>query len=294
MEQHQIPRQITTFEFKLIGFMTLKQFLYLIIFFPAAYIVFSLFPIPLLNVLLAIVVAGSGIAIAFLPIQDRPIDVWLKNLYKRLTSPTQYTYHKNNQPLYFLQGLYFLTDPHKIMAQVETKEKLHAYLAQTTKAHPASKQKQQIHGLLQKPADQLHQIPSLQPVVPAPVSPPTLPTQPEITNATPLPPEVQPVQTVLAAPPTTPTKPFFVGVVKNNRNIPLPGILIYIKDGQNKSLRLLKSNPHGLFATFNPLPAGEYTIEIKDPKGGYFFDTMKTRIENENPRPLELVSKEML
>ena len=75
MEQHPIPRQITTFEFKLIGFMTLKQFLYLVVFVPAAYVVFKLFPIPFLNFLLALAVAGIGAALAFVPIQDKPLAV---------------------------------------------------------------------------------------------------------------------------------------------------------------------------------------------------------------------------
>src|SRR5437763_879990 len=95
MEQHPVPRQITTFEFKLIGFMTLTQFIYLIVFVPAAYIVYQLFPVPILNILLAFVVAMMGVALAFAPIQGRPLDVWVRNIAKRLTSPTQYFYHKD-------------------------------------------------------------------------------------------------------------------------------------------------------------------------------------------------------
>ena len=67
MEQHPIPRQITSFEFKLIGFMTLKQFLYLVIFGPMGYVV-SFIPIPIVNVILGIAVASIGVALAFLPI----------------------------------------------------------------------------------------------------------------------------------------------------------------------------------------------------------------------------------
>jgi hypothetical protein len=87
---------ITSFEFKLIGFMTLKQFLYLVIFAPIGYIVYWLFPIPLLNILMGIAVGGIGLALAFVPINDRPLDVWIKNMWKRLNSPTQYFYRKNN------------------------------------------------------------------------------------------------------------------------------------------------------------------------------------------------------
>jgi len=46
MEQHAVPRQITTFEFKLIGFMTLRQFIYLLVFIPLGVVVYFLFPIP--------------------------------------------------------------------------------------------------------------------------------------------------------------------------------------------------------------------------------------------------------
>src|SRR5450830_869986 len=49
MEQHAIPRQITTFEFKLIGFLTIKQFIYLLIFIPIGLLIFYTFPIPILN-----------------------------------------------------------------------------------------------------------------------------------------------------------------------------------------------------------------------------------------------------
>ncbi|NTU74040.1 PrgI family protein, partial [Candidatus Roizmanbacteria bacterium] len=150
MEQHAIPRQITTFEFKLIGFMTLKQFLYLVVFLPAAFIIFRLFPLPLLNIILAAGCAGMGAALAFLPIQDRPLDVWLQNLWKRLMSPTQYTYHKEEQSLNFLKNLYFASDPHRVVAHIETQEKLAAYIASIQPPPPpANTKKQHIQTLLQ-------------------------------------------------------------------------------------------------------------------------------------------------
>src|SRR3989304_5650035 len=95
MDHHPIPRQITSFEFKLVGFLTIKQFIYLIIFVALGFVVYSLFPIPILNIFFALITAGAGAAFAFLPINDRPLDVWIKNLLKRLTSPTQYQFKKN-------------------------------------------------------------------------------------------------------------------------------------------------------------------------------------------------------
>src|SRR4051812_43215524 len=98
MEQHPVPRQITSFEFKLVGFMTLKQFLYLVVFAPIGLIVWKLIPIPVLNILGGVLVVVTGIAFAFLPVNERPLDVWIRNFLSRLTGPTQYFYHKHNTP----------------------------------------------------------------------------------------------------------------------------------------------------------------------------------------------------
>lgn len=266
-----MPRQITTFEFKLVGFLTLKQFIYLVVFIPLGFVIFKLIPIPLINILLAIIVGGVGAALAFVPINERPLDVWIKNLIKRLTSPTQYIYHKKNSPIYFLKNLFFVSDPHRVMTHIESQEKLAAYLAKTkSNTSPQSVKKQAISTLLQKPKEAL-----LEQKKPPVVKPTVAPVEKK-------------------QQPTNQRKPFFSGVVKNHKLIPLPGILIYVKDEKGKMLRLLKTNPHGIFATFNPLQSSEYTFEFKDPKNTYFFDTMKLKIEASNVKPLEFFSKELI
>ena len=73
MDQHPIPIQITTFEFKLIGFLTIKQFIYLVIFVALGLLVYGLTPVPVLNVIFGIIVACIGAAFAFIPINDRPM-----------------------------------------------------------------------------------------------------------------------------------------------------------------------------------------------------------------------------
>ncbi|HRN69867.1 MAG TPA: PrgI family protein [Candidatus Woesebacteria bacterium] len=270
MEQHPIPRQITTFEFKLIGFMTLKQFLYLVIFCPIGYIVATLLPIPIVNILMGILIGGIGAAFAFLPIMDRPLDVWLKNMYKRLNAPSQYFYLKKNDPVYFLKDLFFLHDPHITMTHVESKEKLHEYLSKQQK--PATGQdskmrdKQKIHidDLLQQ---------NLQ--LPQTVA------QGQSSQTTTLSHDVV-------------KQPFVSGVVKNRKQIPIPGILVTIKDAQGQQLRILKTNPYGIFATYSPLPEGDYLFEVGDPNGNYFFDTMNVRINPKDQKPIVFYSKEIL
>jgi hypothetical protein len=290
MEQHAIPRQITSYEFKLIGFMTLKQFLYIVIFFPLGYIVSILFPLPLLNIILGIAVAGLGLALAFLPINDRPLDIWIRNIWKRLNSPTQYTYHKHNQPITLLQNLYFVSDPHHVMAHIESQQMLASYLEKTKQTTQPNPQKKQVQ--------QAFQAPGLSAVVaPPPQTPPQVqvPTAVQVAQAfsAPVAPQAPPAPAAVSATPAE-HKPFFIGTIKNGKRIPLAGILLYVKNNQNQPVRLLKTNEHGIFATFNPLPAGEYTFEIKDPKSSYLFDTMKIGIQDSNPNSIEVYSKELI
>ncbi|MBP7967119.1 PrgI family protein [Candidatus Woesebacteria bacterium] len=290
MDQHPIPRQITSFEFKLIGFMTLKQFLYLVISLPAGFVVFKIIPIPLINALLGLVVALVGVAFAFIPYQDRPLEEWVRNLIRRMNSPTQYYYHKNNDPVYFLKNLYFLNDPHIILAHVDSKEKLQAYLAQKkTEQPPANdKKKQQIDTLLKQPGKLL-----------APLSNPVTNVAPNATPSIspPLSQSVQPASSIsesLKQMQGLSHQPFFTGVVKNRKQIPLPGILVSLKDKTGKQLRLLKTNPHGIFATYSPLPEGDYMFEVSDPNDAYFFDTMNIHLGAKQQPSLAFYSKEIL
>lgn len=94
MDNHPIPQDVTGFQFKLIGNMTVKQFAYLatggvfavILYYAPVFILLKIVFIPLF--------AGSGAALAFLPIDGRPLDVMVTQLIKALVSPNQYVYKK--------------------------------------------------------------------------------------------------------------------------------------------------------------------------------------------------------
>lgn len=91
MEAHPIPQNVTSFEFHLIGDMTVKQFAYLasgslIGFF--IYLTFSSI-VPLVAWPLIIFFVLIGMAFAFLPISERPLDHWLLAYVKAITTPTQ-------------------------------------------------------------------------------------------------------------------------------------------------------------------------------------------------------------
>lgn len=94
MEQHPVPQNVTTFQFRLIGDMTIKQFGYLAGGAILAYISYKL-PLPLfLNWPLAILFAVAGFGFAFIPIEERPMDVWVLSFFKSIYSPTQYVWNK--------------------------------------------------------------------------------------------------------------------------------------------------------------------------------------------------------
>lgn len=99
MEQHPIPRNISSFEFHLIGDMTIRQFAYLAGGVLLAYLIFKIAPFPaLIKYPLMGLSAFTGFALAFLPIQERPLDRWLIAFLKSINSPTQYLWHKDNTP----------------------------------------------------------------------------------------------------------------------------------------------------------------------------------------------------
>ena len=92
MEQHPIPQAITTYKFKLVGDMTLKQFLELAAGVVSAWVLFNSPANFLLKWTLGPFLAFFGFSLAFLPIEDRSLDQWIINFVKAVYSPTQFIY----------------------------------------------------------------------------------------------------------------------------------------------------------------------------------------------------------
>lgn len=98
MEQHPVPQNVTTFQFRLIGDMTLKQFGYLCAGGVLAIISYKL-PLPFFFTWpLATAFALLGVGFAFVPIEERPMDVWVFSFFKSIYSPTQYIWQKGHAP----------------------------------------------------------------------------------------------------------------------------------------------------------------------------------------------------
>lgn len=94
MENHPIPQDVTGFQFKLVGNMTVKQFAYIA---TGAVLAVVTYYLPILLVIkfpFILLFAGVGAALAFLPIEGRPMDMMVSNFVHDLFVPTQYLYHK--------------------------------------------------------------------------------------------------------------------------------------------------------------------------------------------------------
>ncbi len=100
MDNHPIPQDITGFEFKLIGDMTVKQFAYVATGVVSGLILYVSPLFALIKIPLALILVGIGAAFAFLPIEGRPMDLMIRNFFKAVFSPTQYVYRKEGGELF--------------------------------------------------------------------------------------------------------------------------------------------------------------------------------------------------
>jgi len=94
MEQHPVPQHISSYEFRLVGDMTLKQFGYLAAGTIVALICYGM-PLPgYFKWPLILFFGFLGFALAFLPIQERPLSTWLLAFFRAIFAPTQYLWKK--------------------------------------------------------------------------------------------------------------------------------------------------------------------------------------------------------
>lgn len=290
MQEHPIPRQITTFEFKLIGEMTVKQFGYLAFGIACAAILYFLAPkVLFLNLILAIILAALGFGFAFVPINDRPMDIWLKNMFKRLFSPTQYFYRKNNHPPKILLGLQL--PPREVLLQhVKAQQSLNEYLQKKPKTD-ARDNVAQIDANVSRKMQELSSLMAGSATIAdsAVRSSVTTPKPMAYTPVAPLP-SVEPAEapslsaeiTETVVPANNPdSADTLSGTVMSTSGIPLANQMVYIKKGQ-ETVRLFKTNQNGQFQNNLPLAPGDYLLEITDPQKKHDFARMKVNQQSSN------------
>lgn len=102
-EQHPVPQQISSYQFRLVGDMTLKQFFQLAAGCVIALLVYGS-PLPgIFKWPIIIISVIGGAAFAFLPLQDRPLAVWVVAFFRSIYGPTLYKWEKLPKYEYFTE-----------------------------------------------------------------------------------------------------------------------------------------------------------------------------------------------
>lgn len=310
MDNHPIPQDVTGFQFKLIGNMTVKQFAYLATGIVMAWILLQLPINILIKFPFSAFSAIFGIGLAYFPVSGRPMDLMIGNYIKALFRPTQFVYEKTGGQIYF---------PNKMpVASVKSikqygnalspfpKDKLKIYL-ESYNAKPQSKVDEKENNFLMSvsnltastPVNQPNVAPNLSitPIQKQPIAPAITPAPPNvITQAPPADP------TLLTSPalkrpnkaiglPSIPDSPNLItGIIKDARGNALANILVEVKDKQGNPVRAFKTNEVGRFASATPLVNGTYTAEFEDQKGQNKFEKMTINVAGQVILPIEVIS----
>ena len=130
MKQHPVPQNISSFEFKLVGDLTMKQFGFLALGFILAGIIYAS-PLPgVFKWPLILLFGFGGVSLAFMPVEERSLDRWFVSFIRAVYSPTQYVWKKEN----YIPWLYQTTVQPQMVPQTEvattqeSKGKLEEYL----------------------------------------------------------------------------------------------------------------------------------------------------------------------
>lgn len=97
MKEHAIPQDITGYKFHIVGNMTLKQFAETALGFVIAFFIYKTNLIAPVKWTLILFSAGFGAALAFLPIEERPLDHWFITFFTILYKPTKFYWKKHSK-----------------------------------------------------------------------------------------------------------------------------------------------------------------------------------------------------
>ena len=131
MQQHPVPQNITGFEFKLVGFLTIRQFGYVAAAGVISFLIFIIFP-GLLRWILITPFAIAGLALAFGNISGLNFDQWLVAFFNAVMKPSQRVWRKEAKTFSFLDPrfAYYLKRPPAVLGEAKDRKKLEAFLSQ--------------------------------------------------------------------------------------------------------------------------------------------------------------------
>ena len=318
MEQHPIPQNISSYQFRLVGDMTLKQFFQLAGGIVVGLIFYSSPLLPIIKWPFAIVSVILGVALAFLPLEERPLEKWIISFFKAIYSPTLYYWKKGD-----LSEKIFQDEPLTQTAPI-AEEEIEKFSGVKKIETPLSKleaaEKGFLGGLMSIFSNLIPNASTSEGSIRPPsevsvgltpeVGTTTQPFQVPLTQPVKIAQEVKPrvvveeapqavtsqvapilageemvstkqaIFSVDAAPPNPPVAPNIVvgQVIDMDRKI-IEGAILEIKDSNGRPVRALKSNKAGHFIIVTPLQNGKY--EISTEKDGFTFEPVSFETKGE-------------
>lgn len=304
MEQHPIPQQISSYEFKLIGEMTLKQFLKAAGGILLAVAVNSTGLIFFIKWPLMIILAAGGLALAFVPFEDRPLETWLVSFIKSIYSPTIFTYKKQGNKNWLD------LDESKIRKEEEEKEKVEQIpvkdekkVSEFIKSLPSIKREE-----VEETAEELEKVKEEEVKIELPkVEEKKEPAKVEI--------KPEPVESKeevdwrekkanlnlktekLGATgaavfgsipmPDIPEIPnLIMGMVTDATDKIIEGAIVEIQDEKGNPNRVLKTNTLGQFRSATPLTSGKYLVITE--REGLKFDRVEIDLKGQIVEPIKI------
>ena len=329
MEQHPIPQNISSYQFRHVGDMTVKQFCQLaggiivgLIFYSSPLLAIIKWPFAIVSVIL-------GIALAFLPLEERPLERWIFAFFRAIYSPTLYYWRKRDASKKIFQD-----EPVEQTSPI-AEEEIEKYLGTKKIQTPLSKLEEaekvffkglssifsnlipttnstsgeprptpeESSGMTASPQVPF-QVPLTQPVKIAQEVKPRVvieeTSQQAVTSqVTPILAGEEMISTkqavfsVDAAPPNPPVTPNIVvgQVVDIDRKI-IEGAIMEIKDSAGRPIRALKSNKLGHFIIVTPLDDGKYALVAE--KDGFEFTPIDFEAVGELIPPILVAGKKTL
>jgi len=284
MEQHPIPQQISSYEFRLIGSMTLRQFFKLAGGAILAFIFYSShFPL-LIKWPLVLGSAGFGIALAFVPVNERPLETYIITFFKAIFSPTIYLWQKQLARLDLLETSFKEDEEEEEEEEFITSKtpQLKEFLASLPKKESLPEKKPKT---TQKPQE----IEKKKEVKEKVVTPPKPEVKINLPRPTPPKPTAKPDfgEIPMPQPPKTPN--IIIGMVTDSQGKIIEDAIVEIQDTAGNPVRALRTNRLGQFRTATPLANGEYLILTE--KEGYQFDILKVKAEGKVIPPIKIRAK---
>lgn len=305
MDQHPVPQNITSYEFRLVGDMTLKQFFQLAGGGLIGVIIYQL-PLPFfVKWPLIFVAVGIGAALAFVPVQGRPFSQWLTAFFGAIYAPTEYYWSptskeqvvgssektttnnepRTNNPFDQFETQFFgkvtqmfstftptVAPEVKPIAMSVPEEQYH--VVETGPKHVV---KQEYVEPIEVPAQQGDSIQEIG------VSNVVYETQTPIVAPQAAPQTVPALTTNLIPEPSYPN--ILTGLIKDPTDISLEGAIVEIVDSATGiPARALRTNKLGQFQIATPLSNGSYTIIVD--KQGFTFNPVLVQAEGTIIKPI--------